>query len=69
MKKLYLIQKKEFNSYIQIEIRFTSLNNKNIINQYKGLRKEIYILTFGKEIVCLGAMIAPLLILILSNKL
>lgn len=40
-----------------------------IFNQYIGLRREIYVLFFGRVVTCLGAMIHPLLTLILSNKL
>lgn len=41
----------------------------NIFKQYKGLRKEIYILAFGKVVTSLGSMVWPMLTLILSNKL
>ncbi len=40
-----------------------------IFNQYSGLRREIYVLFFGRIVTCLGSMIHPLLTLILSNKL
>lgn len=40
-----------------------------IMEQYLGLKKEIYILTFGKVVTCLGAMVWPMMTLILSNKL
>ena len=40
-----------------------------IFNQYKGLRKELYVLFFGRTVTSLGAMINPLLTLILSSKL
>lgn len=41
----------------------------NLIKQYQGLRKEIYILAFGKVVTCLGSMVWPMMTLILSNKL
>ncbi len=41
----------------------------NIFKQYKGLRKELYVLFFGRTVTSLGAMIQPLLTLILSSKL
>jgi MFS family permease len=40
-----------------------------LIRQYQGLRKEIYVLSFGKIVTCLGSTIWPMLTLILSNKL
>ncbi|WP_028044478.1 MFS transporter [Candidatus Stoquefichus massiliensis] len=40
-----------------------------ILKQYQGLRKEIYVLTFGKVVTCLGAMVWPMMTLILSSKL
>lgn len=42
---------------------------KNIFTQYKGLRKELYIIAFGRVVTSLGCMIWPMLTLILSNKL
>ena len=41
----------------------------NIIKQYSGLKREIYVLFFGRIVTCLGSMVNPLLTLILSNKL
>ncbi len=41
----------------------------NLISQYKGLRKEIYVLFFGRIVTSLGSMVWPLLTLILSRKL
>ncbi len=41
----------------------------NIFKQYKGLRKELYVLFYGRIVTSLGAMIQPLLTLILSSKL
>ncbi len=41
----------------------------NLINQYKGLRREIYVLFFGRIVTSLGSMVWPLLTLILSRKL
>ena len=42
---------------------FTSL-----FSQYKGLRKEIYILFFGRIVTSLGSMVWPMLTMILSRK-
>ena len=42
---------------------FTSL-----FSQYKGLRKEIYILFFGRIVTNLGSMVWPMLTMILSRK-
>lgn len=41
----------------------------NLLSQYKGLRKENYILCFGRVVTAMGAMIWPMLTLILSQKL
>ncbi len=41
----------------------------NLISQYKGLRREIYVLFFGRIVTSLGSMVWPLLTLILSRKL
>ena len=40
-----------------------------LFEQYKGLRKEIYILFFGRMVTALGSMIWPVMTLILSQKL
>nr|MCR4675852.1 MFS transporter [Sphaerochaetaceae bacterium] len=40
-----------------------------LISQYKGLRREIYVLFFGRIVTSLGSMVWPLLTLILSRKL
>lgn len=40
-----------------------------IIEQYKGLRKEIYVLLLGRIVTNMGAMVWPMLTLILSTKL
>ena len=40
-----------------------------LINQYRGLRREIYILSFGRMVTNLGSMIWPVLTMILSQKL
>lgn len=40
-----------------------------ILSQYKGLRKEMYVLFFGRIVTSLGTMVHFLLTLILSNKL
>ena len=39
-----------------------------IFNQYKGLRKEIYILFYGRVVTSMGGLVWPLMTLILSNK-
>ena len=39
------------------------------LSQYRGLRKEIYILFFGRVVTNLGSMVWPMLTLILSQKL
>lgn len=41
----------------------------NIFNQYKGLRKELYILVFGRLVTAMGSFIWPLVTLILTKKL
>lgn len=38
------------------------------LNQYKGLRKENYVLSFGRLVTGLGSMIWPMMTLILSRK-
>lgn len=40
-----------------------------VFNQYRGLRREIYILAFGRMVTNLGSMIWPVMTLILSQKL
>lgn len=40
-----------------------------LISQYKGLKREIYVLFFGRIVTSLGSMVWPLLTLILSRKL
>lgn len=40
-----------------------------ILSQYKGLKKEVYVISFCKLIDCVGSMIGPMLTLILSIKL
>ena len=40
-----------------------------LISQYRGLRREIYILFFGKMVTSLGSMIWPVMTMILSQKL
>ena len=39
-----------------------------IISMYKGLRKENYILCFGRLVTAMGAMVWPMLTMILSQK-
>ena len=40
-----------------------------LLNQYRGLRREIYILSFGRMVTNLGSMIWPVLTMILNQKL
>ena len=40
-----------------------------LFNQYRGLRREIYILFFGRMVTNLGSMIWPVMTMILSQKL
>ena len=40
-----------------------------LFGQYRGLRRELYVLFWGKAATNMGAMIWPMLTLILSNKL
>ena len=40
-----------------------------MFEQYKGLRKELYVLFIGKVMTCMGSMVYPMLTLILSKKL
>lgn len=40
-----------------------------LLNQYRGLRREIYVLFFGRIVTNLGAMIWPVMTMILSQKL
>lgn len=42
---------------------------KRIFGMYQGLRKEVYILCFGRFVTALGSLIWPMLTLILKNKL
>ena len=39
-----------------------------LFNQYRGLRKEIYILFYGRVVTSMGGLVWPLMTLILSNK-
>ena len=39
-----------------------------LFNQYKGLKKEIYILFYGRIVTSMGGLVWPLMTLILSNK-
>lgn len=41
----------------------------SMFGQYKGMRKEVYVLFWGRTATNMGAMIWPMLTLILSNKL
>lgn len=44
------------------------MNLKNILNTYKGLPKDIYILFIGRIVNSLGAYVHPLMALILTQK-
>jgi len=39
-----------------------------LFNQYRGLKKEIYILFYGRVVTSMGGLVWPLMTLILSNK-
>lgn len=39
-----------------------------MLNQYRGLRREIYVLFYGRVVTSMGAVIWPMMTLILSNK-
>ena len=41
----------------------------NFFNQYRGLRKELYIIFWGRVVTAMGALIGPMLTLILKSKL
>ena len=41
----------------------------NLLSQYKGLRKGNYVLCFGRFVTAMGAMVRPMLTMILSQKL
>ncbi|MCR5664478.1 MAG: MFS transporter [Oscillospiraceae bacterium] len=41
----------------------------NLLTQYRGLRREIYVLFFGRIVTNLGSMIWPVMTMILSQKL
>ncbi len=41
----------------------------NLLSQYKGLRRENYVLCFGGLVTSMGSMIQPMMTLILSQKL
>ena len=41
----------------------------SLLTQYRGLRKEIYILCFGRVVTNLGSMVWPMLTMILNQKL
>ena len=42
---------------------------RKLLTQYRGLRREIYVLCFGRVVTNLGSMVWPMLTLILSRKL
>lgn len=39
-----------------------------LLNQYRGLQKEIYVLFYGRVMTSMGGLVWPLMTLILSNK-
>ena len=39
-----------------------------MLQRYRGLRKEIYVLFYGRVVTSMGAMIWPMMTLILTNK-
>lgn len=39
-----------------------------LISQYRGLRRENYILCFGRLVTAMGAMVWPMLTMILNQK-
>ncbi len=39
-----------------------------MLNQYRGLKREIYVLFYGRVVTSMGAVIWPMMTLILSNK-
>ena len=41
----------------------------SLVSQYRGLRREIYILFFGRIVTSLGSMVWPMLTMILNQKL
>lgn len=41
----------------------------NLFKQYRGLRREIYVLFFGRMVTNLGSMVWPVMTMILSQKL
>ena len=41
----------------------------SLFSQYKGLRREVYVLFFGRIVTNLGSMVYPMLTMILSQKL
>ena len=44
------------------------MKKMKLISQYKGLRRENYILCFGRLVTAMGAMVWPMLTMILSQK-
>ena len=40
----------------------------NLFSQYRGLRRENYILCFGRLVTAMGSMIRPMMTMILSQK-
>ncbi len=44
-------------------------HRSGLLSQYRGLRKEIYVLVFGRMVTSLGSMVYPMLTMIMSQKL
>lgn len=44
------------------------MNKFSLISQYRGLRKEIYVLCIGRIVTSLGSMVWPMLTLMMSQK-
>ena len=42
---------------------------KQLLAQYKGLKKEIYVLFFGKLVTAMGSFVWPMLTFFLTTKL
>ena len=40
----------------------------NLLNQYRGLKREVYVLFYGRVMTSMGGLVWPLMTLILSNK-
>ena len=42
---------------------------KNLLTQYRGLKKEIYILFIGKLVTAMGSFVWPMMTFLLTTKL